>query len=308
MNLFINKKLVANITSSLLLLSLMGVVSSIALGQGSKKVNSQSQSSRGNFKKTSFEVSKSSQFSRVSALKSQGRVRTSTNTYAKPNPNSTNPNSTNKKTNDVLSPTTMASQSIKSDLSVESKTTEDQNNNNGLIYSYNSKYKTSLSLYVAGGSFNSTVEEESASYSEAGLALEVGGRESSSSLRFDLNTKSRITASGALSVKNDFREYRAFYKHSFSEVRNYPAYQRSADFSFFLALGLGALVPETQFQVANSTKTIESQAYLLQAAMAGMSLSFRSGIFFDLFVQGAFAAPYPKGSTASIGIDVGASF
>lgn len=281
-------------TSSLLLLSMMGAVPSKALGQGSKKVNSQPQSFRGSLKKTSFEVSKSSQFSRVSAVKLQRGEKTSTNIITN--------------TKEVLPSAIMASEGIKSDLNIESKTTEDQNNNNGLIYPYRSKYKTSLSLYVAGGSFNSTAEEDSASYSEAGLALEVRGRASQSSLRFDLNTKTRSTASGALSVQNDFREYRAFYKHSFSEARHYPANQYNSELSFFLALGLGALVPETQFHVANTSKTIESQAYLLQATMAGISLSFKSGIFFDLFAQGSFASPYPKGSLTSIGIDVGASF
>lgn len=171
-----------------------------------------------------------------------------------------------------------------------------------------SKYKTSLSLYLAGGSFKSTTEEESANYSEVGVALEVGARNSPNSLRFDLNTKTRSTSSGALGVTNDFREYRAFIKRSFTEKRLFPADYYSGEMAFFVALGLGALVPETHFKVASSSTTIESQAYLLQAAMAGISLGLRSGVFFDLFAQASFAAPYPKGNLASIGLDVGASF
>lgn len=324
MNLLINKEFMTPVSSALLLLSLIGILPSMALGQGSKKVNNQPKSSSGSFKKASLEVSKTSQLSRVFALKSQGgekinsnanthtntNANASTNSYSKTNHtlNSNPYSNTNINTRDVAPSVTTTSQSIKSELSAESNTIEGQDINNGLIYPYRSKFKTSLSFYVAGGSFNATAEEDSSSYSEAGLALEVGGRESDSSLRLDLNTKTRSTESGALSVKNDFREYRVFYKHSFLKDSNKQAYQPKADFSLFIGLGLGTLVPKSHFRLGSSSKTIESQAYLLQAAMAGMSLSFNSGIFFDFFAQSSFASPYPKGSLTSLGIDVGASF
>lgn len=204
---------------------------------------------------------------------------------------------------------------IKRNLGTESKTEVLQQNgqsnpegDQGLIGSYRTKYKTSLSLYLAEGSFKATAEEESANYSEIGAALEVAARNSPNSVRLDLNTKTRSTSSGALGVTNDFREYRAFIKRTFTEKRLFPAEYYSGEIGFFVALGLGALVPETHFKVANSSTTIESQAYLLQAAMAGVSLGLKSGIFFDLFAQASFASPYPKGNLTSIGLDVGASF
>jgi len=174
--------------------------------------------------------------------------------------------------------------------------------------SYLNKYKTALSIYFARGSYKKTSEEIPKNYTETGLSLEINEKFSLNSLRFDFNSKERKTANGSLAVKNKFNEYRVFIKRSFSSSSNYSYSDAKVNTSFFVGLGLGVVNPMTEFKVSNTTKTINSQSYLLEAALVGFNLSLSSATFLNLFAQTSFATPYPEGSLISLGVDIGASF
>lgn len=197
----------------------------------------------------------------------------------------------------------------------ESKTgflehSDSQANKKGFFQSYKQKFKTDLGVYMAGGRFLETSDESSDGYAESGFAIDIGDRLSPYSLRLDFNHKFREASAGALSVKNNFYEYRAFVKRVFPV--NLPIF--SADnatnvhFSWYLALGLGALVPQTEIKVLHASKNIVSAAYLLEAARAGVRWDFDSGVFFDLLAQASFSPPYPRGGVASLGLEVGTRF
>jgi hypothetical protein len=167
------------------------------------------------------------------------------------------------------------------------------------VMSFEEKYETSVGIFSGGGTFSETHDEAELEFGGTGLFGELRLRRAPWLARLDTYSFKRETQNGALSVKNDFREFKVWGIGS-TEIND--------AFSFYGGLGAGLLMPATTISSLGNSKKILSKTNTVGGLILGLRWSLPVNVFFDLWGHTVYAPVYPTGNVTSVVMAMGYRF